>query len=41
VQGILKRASIGTSSSRTMLHRQERVCEVAALARATLAAGNP
>jgi aminoglycoside phosphotransferase (APT) family kinase protein len=37
IQGILKRAAIGTSSSRVMLHRQERVFDVAALARATLA----
>ncbi|MFO1426138.1 MAG: phosphotransferase family protein [Steroidobacteraceae bacterium] len=37
VQGILKRAAIGTAASRAMLHRQERVSEVAALARATLA----
>jgi len=36
VQGILKRASIGTASSRTVLHRQERVAQIAALARATL-----
>jgi aminoglycoside phosphotransferase (APT) family kinase protein len=36
VQGILKRASIGTTSSRSMLHKQDRVFAVAALARATL-----
>jgi aminoglycoside phosphotransferase (APT) family kinase protein len=37
IQGILKRASIGTTSSRVVLHRQESVFEIAALARATLA----
>ena len=37
IQGILKRFAIGTSSSRTVLHRQERVFEVAAMARATIA----
>jgi len=37
VQGILKRASLGTASNRVMLHRQERVAEIAALARATIA----
>jgi aminoglycoside phosphotransferase (APT) family kinase protein len=36
IQGILKRAAIGTATSRAMLHRQERVFEIAALARATL-----
>jgi aminoglycoside phosphotransferase (APT) family kinase protein len=36
IQGILKRAAIGTSSSRAVLHRQERVFEVAALARKTI-----
>jgi aminoglycoside phosphotransferase (APT) family kinase protein len=36
IQGILKRAAIGTTANRTVLHRQERVFEVAALARATL-----
>ncbi|MDT3670196.1 MAG: phosphotransferase family protein [Aromatoleum sp.] len=36
IQGILKRAAIGTTSNRAVLHRQERVFEVAALARATL-----
>jgi aminoglycoside phosphotransferase (APT) family kinase protein len=36
IQGILKRASIGTAASRAMLHRQERVFEIAALARSTL-----
>ncbi|UZW57066.1 phosphotransferase family protein [Sphingobium sp. JS3065] len=37
VQGILKRAAIGTASSaRASIHRQERVFEIAALARATL-----
>ena len=37
VQGILKRASLGTTSSRVVLHRQERVAEIAALARSTIA----
>ena len=36
VQGILKRAAIGTASSRAKVHRQERVLEIAALARATI-----
>lgn len=36
IQGILKRAADGTASSRVMLHRQERVIEIAAMARATL-----
>jgi len=36
IQGILKRAATGTASSRRVLHRQERVFEVAALARRTL-----
>jgi aminoglycoside phosphotransferase (APT) family kinase protein len=36
VQGILKRAKDGTASSRVMLHRQERVPEIAQLARRTL-----
>ena len=36
IQSILKRAAIGTSASRTMLHRQERVFEIAAMARATI-----
>jgi len=36
VQGILKRAAIGTASGRASVHRQERVFEIAALARATL-----
>ena len=36
VQGILKRAAIGTATGRSMLHRQERVAEIAALARSTL-----
>jgi len=36
VQGILKRAASGTASSRRVLHRQERVLEIAALARRTL-----
>ena len=39
IQGILKRASIGTSSSRTVLHSQERVFEIAAMARRTIASG--
>lgn len=38
IQGILKRAEIGTASSRRVLQRQERVFEVAALARKTLEA---
>ena len=37
VQGILKRVAIGTSSSRATVHRQERVVEIAALARRTIA----
>jgi aminoglycoside phosphotransferase (APT) family kinase protein len=37
IQGILKRAADGTAASRVMLHRQERVAEIAALARSTLA----
>jgi aminoglycoside phosphotransferase (APT) family kinase protein len=37
IQGILKRATLGTATSRAMLHRQERVFELAALARASLA----
>lgn len=36
IQGILKRAADGTASSRVMLHRQERVTEIASLARRTL-----
>jgi len=36
VQGILKRAAIGTATGRAAIHRQERVMEIAALARATL-----
>lgn len=36
IQGILKRATIGTATGRAVLHRQERVAEVAALARNTL-----
>ena len=36
VQGILKRAADGTASSRVMLHRQERVPDIARLARETL-----
>ena len=36
VQGILKRAQEGTASSRVMLHRQERVQQIARLARQTL-----
>jgi len=36
VQGILKRAAIGSASSRAKVHRQERVPEIAAMARATL-----
>ncbi len=37
VQGILKRAHDGTAASRTVLHRQERVIEIAKMARQTLA----
>jgi aminoglycoside phosphotransferase (APT) family kinase protein len=37
IQGILKRAAIGTASSRRVLHTQDRVFEVAAMARATIA----
>jgi aminoglycoside phosphotransferase (APT) family kinase protein len=36
IQGILKRVAMGTTPSRSMLHRQERVSEIAALARASL-----
>ena len=36
IQGILKRARDGTSSSRNVLHRQQRVAEIAGLARRTL-----
>ncbi|MGK2908267.1 MAG: phosphotransferase family protein [Sphingobium sp.] len=36
VQGILKRAAEGTASSRVMVHSQERVIRIAAMARATL-----
>jgi aminoglycoside phosphotransferase (APT) family kinase protein len=36
IQGILKRAALGTATSRAVLHRQERVFEVAALARRSL-----
>lgn len=36
IQGILRRAADGTAASRVMLHRQERVVEIAALARGTL-----
>lgn len=36
IQGILKRASTGTASSRTILHRQDRVAEIVKLALRTL-----
>lgn len=36
IQGILKRAAIGTATGRAVLHRQVRVAEIAALARRTL-----
>jgi hypothetical protein len=36
VQGILKRAHDGTAASRVMVHTQERVNRIAAIARATL-----
>src|SRR4029453_3081166 len=36
VQGILKRAHDGTAASRVMVHSQERVQRIAAIARATL-----
>jgi aminoglycoside phosphotransferase (APT) family kinase protein len=36
IQGILKRAADGTASSRRVLHSQDRVFEIAALARRTL-----
>ena len=36
MQGILKRAAEGTASSRVMLHRQERVPQIAEMARRTL-----
>ncbi|RYE58998.1 MAG: phosphotransferase family protein [Rhizobiaceae bacterium] len=39
VQGVLKRAAIGTASSRTMLHTQDKVFRIAALARNTLESG--
>jgi aminoglycoside phosphotransferase (APT) family kinase protein len=38
VQGILKRAQEGINASRRVLHSQERVLEIAALARRTLEA---
>jgi aminoglycoside phosphotransferase (APT) family kinase protein len=41
IQGILKRTSIGTAASRAVLHRQDRVGDVAALARRTLEGPNP
>ena len=41
IQGILKRAALGTAASRVVLHRQERVLEIAALARATLRGPEP
>jgi aminoglycoside phosphotransferase (APT) family kinase protein len=40
IQGILKRAAIGTSSSKRVLHRQERVFEMAAMARRILEGAN-
>jgi aminoglycoside phosphotransferase (APT) family kinase protein len=36
VQGVLKRAAIGTAASRNMLHTQDKVFRIAALARQTL-----
>lgn len=36
IQGILKRVQMGTSAGRTVLHRQDRVIEMAELARQTL-----
>jgi aminoglycoside phosphotransferase (APT) family kinase protein len=39
IQGILKRAAIGTAASHSILHTQERVFAVAALARNTLLRG--
>ena len=36
IQGILKRVQIGTAANRTILHRQDWVQKVAALARRTL-----
>lgn len=41
IQGILKRAASGTAANRRVLHTQERVFEVAALARKTLEGANP
>jgi aminoglycoside phosphotransferase (APT) family kinase protein len=41
VQGIIGRASQGSASSRVMVHRQERVAEIAAVARATLEGRGP
>lgn len=38
VQGILKRAADGTAASRTMVHSQDRVIRIAAMARASLEA---
>lgn len=39
IQGILKRVQDGTASARTVLHRQERVFDIARLARRTLEEG--
>ncbi len=39
IQGILKRVELGSNASRTVLHRQERVIEMAELARRTLERG--
>ena len=36
IQGILKRASVGTTVNRQVLYTQDRVAEIAALARSTL-----
>ncbi|MET0987043.1 MAG: phosphotransferase family protein, partial [Steroidobacteraceae bacterium] len=41
IQGILKRVQSGTISTRSVLHRQERVIEIARLSRQTLEAGAP
>jgi aminoglycoside phosphotransferase (APT) family kinase protein len=40
IQGILKRVEIGSNASKTVLHRQERVVQMAELARRTLECGS-
>jgi hypothetical protein len=41
VQGILKRAEQGVNASRRVLHTQQRVVEIAAVARRTLESTAP